>query len=47
MEPLGGREGAWAYANLGVLFALLIGLVGYLLLGRSAVRRQEDVEDQR
>ncbi len=47
MEPLGGREGAWAYANLGVLFALLIGLVGYLLLGRSAVRRQEDVEGRR
>ncbi len=38
---LGGREGAWAYANLGVLAALLIGFVGYLLLGRGAVREQE------
>lgn len=46
MDPLGGRTGAWATANLGVLFALLIGLIGYLLLGRSAVRRQEAVEDQ-
>lgn len=38
---LGGRDGAWAWANLGVLFALVIGFVGYLILGRTAVRRQE------
>ncbi len=38
---LGGRDGDWAWANLGVLFALLIGFVGYLLLQRGAVRRQE------
>lgn len=38
---LGGKEGDWAFANLGVLFALLIGLVGGFLLRRSAVRRQE------
>lgn len=38
---LGGRDGAWAWANLGVLFALVIGFVGYLILGRAAVRRQE------
>ena len=41
LGPLGGREGGWAYANLGVLAALLIGFVGTLLLGRGAVRRQE------
>jgi purine-cytosine permease-like protein len=41
LGPLGGREGSWAYANLGVLAALLIGLLGTLLLGRGAVRRQE------
>lgn len=40
---LGGRDGDWAWANLGVLFALLIGFVGYLLLQRGAVRRQESV----
>jgi purine-cytosine permease-like protein len=39
---LGGREGSWAYANLGVLAALLIGFLGMLLLGRGAVRTQED-----
>ena len=38
---LGGREGAWAYANLGVLAAFLVGLLGTLLLRRSAVRAQE------
>lgn len=38
---LGGREGDWAFANVGVLAALVIGFVGYLLLARSAVRRQE------
>jgi len=41
LAPLGGREGAWAYANLGVLAALVIGLVGHLVLGASRVRRQE------
>jgi nucleobase:cation symporter-1, NCS1 family len=39
---LGGREGSWAYANLGVLAALLIGFLGMLLFGRRAVRIQED-----
>ncbi len=38
---LGGRDGAWAYANLGVLVALVIGFVGTLLLERSRVRAQE------
>jgi len=43
LEPfgLGGRTGAWAYANLGVLVALLVGFLGTLLLARGSVRRQE------
>jgi nucleobase:cation symporter-1, NCS1 family len=43
LEPLGlgGRDGEWAYANLGVPAALVIGFVGYLLLGLRTVRRQE------
>jgi hypothetical protein len=40
---LGGREGSWAYANLGVLAALVIGFVGTLVLGRRPVRAQEDM----
>lgn len=39
---LGGKDGAWAYANLGVLVAFLVGLLGTLALRRSAVRAQEE-----
>ena len=38
---LGGRDGAWAYANLGVPVALAVGFVGYLVTRAGAVRRQE------
>ncbi|CAA9436618.1 MAG: Cytosine/purine/uracil/thiamine/allantoin permease family protein [uncultured Quadrisphaera sp.] len=38
---LGGREGPWAFAGLGVLAALVLGFVGQLVLGRRAVRAQE------
>lgn len=40
---LGGRDGGWAYANLGVLVALVVGFVGYWLLERRAVRVQDGV----
>jgi purine-cytosine permease-like protein len=32
---IGGKEGPWAYANVGVLFALIIGFVGYFVFGRK------------
>ena len=38
---LGGVDGQWAYANLGVVVALAVGFCGYLALGRRAVRAQE------
>lgn len=38
---LGGRDGAWAYANIGVLTALLIGFVVTLVVSRRRVRAQE------
>jgi NCS1 family nucleobase:cation symporter-1 len=38
---LGGREGDWAFANLGVLAALVIGFAGTLIFGRGAVAAQE------
>lgn len=38
---LGGRDGAWAYANLGVLVALVIGFVVTLVARKAVVRRQE------
>jgi purine-cytosine permease-like protein len=38
---LGGREGSWAFANLGVLVALVLGFVVTFVGSRSAVRAQE------
>jgi purine-cytosine permease-like protein len=38
---LGGKSGAWAFANLGVLVALVLGFVAQWLYGRSAVHAQE------
>jgi NCS1 family nucleobase:cation symporter-1 len=38
---LGGKDGSWAFANLGVLVALAVGFLGTVLLRRGAVRRQE------
>ncbi|MFD4506139.1 purine-cytosine permease family protein [Streptomyces sp. NPDC058457] len=40
---LGGKSGAWAYANLGVLAALALGFLGTLALGRDRVRTQESL----
>lgn len=41
---LGGRDGDWAFAGLGVLVALLIGFLGYLAIGRGTVRARSPVE---
>jgi NCS1 family nucleobase:cation symporter-1 len=38
---LGGKDGSWAFANLGVFVALAVGFLGWLALGRVAVARQE------
>jgi NCS1 family nucleobase:cation symporter-1 len=40
---LGGREGDWAFANLGVLVALVVGFAASYLLRRGTVARQESV----
>ena len=37
---IGGRDGEWAYANLGVFFALVIGSVGYFLTARKSLTLQ-------
>jgi nucleobase:cation symporter-1, NCS1 family len=41
LGPFGGREGPWAYANLGVLVALVLAFAATLAGTRSAVRAQE------
>jgi nucleobase:cation symporter-1, NCS1 family len=38
---LGGKTGAWAFANLGVLVALVLGFVAQWIYGRPRVRAQE------
>ena len=38
---LGGRTGTWAFANLGVVVALVIAFAGWLIAGLRTVRSQE------
>ena len=38
---LGGKTGAWAFANLGVLIALALGFVVTIVFSRSTVRAEE------
>ena len=38
---IGGKDGSWAYANVGVLLALAIGALGHLLLARGEINSQE------
>ena len=38
---IGGKDGAWAFANVGVIAALLIGFTGHILLSRKTIAAQE------
>jgi steroid 5-alpha reductase family enzyme len=38
---IGGKEGPWAFANVGVIFALIIGALGHFLLSKKTILRQE------
>jgi purine-cytosine permease-like protein len=38
---IGGKEGPWAYANVGVVFALTIGFFGHIILARKTISQQE------
>ena len=40
---LGGRTGSWAFANVGVLVALVLGFVVVFIADRARVRRQESL----
>jgi len=41
LGPIGGKQGQWAYANLGVIAALIIGFVGHIVLSRKEIKKQE------
>jgi nucleobase:cation symporter-1, NCS1 family len=38
---IGGKDGAWAYSNIGVVMALVIGFVGHVLLSYRKIQAQE------
>lgn len=38
---IGGKEGAWAYSNVGVILALVIGASGRFIFGNKQIRNQE------
>ena len=41
LSLIGGKDGAWAYSNVGVIFALIFGFFGHLLLSARKIRAQE------
>jgi purine-cytosine permease-like protein len=41
LGAIGGKEGPWAYSNVGVIFALVIGFFGHVAFGRNSIKRQE------
>jgi uncharacterized protein YneF (UPF0154 family) len=41
MGLIGGKDGAWAYSNIGVIIALAIGFFGHILLSRKNIKSQE------
>lgn len=43
--PIGGKDGTWATANLGVIVALAIGFLGTLLFQKGGIRRQEGIRE--
>jgi len=42
LDLIGGKEGPWAYSNVGVIFALLFGFFGHLALSSRKIRAQEN-----
>lgn len=41
LQLFGGKEGQWAFANLGVIAALLIGFFGHIILSRKDIKIAE------
>jgi uncharacterized membrane protein len=38
---IGGKNGPWAFSNIGVIIALVIGFIGHILLSRKKIASQE------
>lgn len=43
LDLIGGKDGPWAYSNIGVIFALFFGFFGHVLLSARKIRAQESV----
>jgi purine-cytosine permease-like protein len=41
LSTIGGKTGPWAFANIGVIIALVIGFIGHILLSRNSIKKQE------
>jgi purine-cytosine permease-like protein len=41
LDLIGGKDGPWAFSNVGVIFALLIGFFGHILLASRKIKAQE------
>jgi purine-cytosine permease-like protein len=41
LDLIGGKDGAWAFSNVGVIFALIIGFFGHILLATRKIKAQE------
>ena len=41
MHFIGGKTGTWSGANVGVIYGLVIGFVGHILLSRTSIKKQE------
>lgn len=41
LGAIGGKQGTWAFANVGVILALAIGFFGHILLSKKTIERQE------
>jgi purine-cytosine permease-like protein len=40
---IGGKDGGWAFANIGVLLALAVGAIGHYIFAKRSIARQEFV----
>ena len=41
LSLIGGKQGPWAYSNIGVIIALVIGFIGHILLSKKEIAKQE------
>lgn len=42
LDLLGGKDGPWAFSNIGVIFALIVGFIGHILLSARKIKAQEN-----